>query len=103
MSDDNVIDMTVLTLADFSSHVQHPFPLQAGDRRLTLVLEEAVELRPAQGQLPAAFSLIFRGPEAPILAQGTYKFEHPTRGPVDIFIVPVGKDAAGVRYQAIFS
>lgn len=51
----------------------------------------------------AAFSLLFRGPAATPLAQGTYLFEHSEVGKIELFIVPVGEDDAGRSYEAIFS
>lgn len=48
------------------------------------------------------FTLAFRGPRATPLKQGTHRFNHP-RCTADIFIVPVGLDADGYRYEAIFN
>lgn len=50
-----------------------------------------------------SFSLLFRGPSAPVLGQGTYPFVSERLGKFDLFIVPIGKTAAGVEYQAIFN
>lgn len=49
------------------------------------------------------FSLLFHGPEVRPLLQGTYPFEHPVLGAFDLFIVPVGRDAAGRYYEAIIN
>jgi hypothetical protein len=49
------------------------------------------------------FSLIFRGPMTPVLPQATYRFERAGFDPLDIFIVPVGTDEAGMRYEAVFN
>jgi hypothetical protein len=92
-----------LTVADFSSLVDHPFAVSVGKERLTLSLMEATELKASRPDVRAAFSLLFRGPAAQMIPQGTYEFAHPSLGPVSIFIVPVGADANGVRYQAIFN
>jgi hypothetical protein len=48
------------------------------------------------------FSLIFRGPRQPVLSQRIYNFDLGELGSFDIFIVPIGPDASGMRYQAIF-
>jgi hypothetical protein len=37
------------------------------------------------------------------LPQATYRFEHETIGAFDLFIVPVGRTAQGVSYEAVFS
>ncbi len=49
------------------------------------------------------FSLIFRGPVQWFLPQRTYPVEHDTLGRFDLFIVPVGPDPEGMRYQAVFN
>ncbi len=49
------------------------------------------------------FSLIFRGPPEPCLAQQTYELQHSAMGTFDLFLVPVGADADGMTYEAVFS
>ena len=95
--------MRMLELADFSECIDRQFTIVAGEERLKLVLAEAVEAKGGRPGNRAPFSLIFRGPAEPLLPQATYNIEHPRLGPLDIFIVPIGKDEHGVRYQAIFS
>jgi hypothetical protein len=38
-----------------------------------------------------------------VLPQRIYPFEHPDLGAFEVFIVPVGADPDGVRYEAVFS
>jgi hypothetical protein len=49
------------------------------------------------------FSLIFRGPLQPFLPQGTFRMEHDKMGTLDLFLVPIGKEEDGFRYQAVFN
>jgi hypothetical protein len=49
------------------------------------------------------FSIVFRGPSQPVLAQMTYRIEHAVLGSFDLFIVPIGPDEAGMRYEAVFA
>ena len=49
------------------------------------------------------FSLLFRGPVDPFLSQGTYRLDHAELGALDIFLVPIGPDAEGMRYEAVFA
>jgi hypothetical protein len=51
----------------------------------------------------SGFSLVFRGPVEPLLPQRTYRVVHDELAEMDIFIVPIGRDEAGARYEAIFS
>jgi hypothetical protein len=48
------------------------------------------------------FSVVFRGPLEPILMQRIYRFEHDALGAFDLFIVPIGPDESGMRYEAVF-
>jgi hypothetical protein len=93
----------MLELSDFSEHVDREFAFVAGEKRLTMVLAEAVAASGGQpgGRIP--FSLLFLGPADPVLPQAIYDIEHPRLGLLDIFIVPIGKDEHGIRYQAVFS
>ena len=49
------------------------------------------------------FSLHFRGPATPALVQRTYRLEHAQLGALDIFLVPIRRDAAGMIYEAVFT
>jgi hypothetical protein len=97
----------ILTLADFSPHLNRRFPLRLAEGGgLDLELIEAKALK-AHGSPRARepFSLIFRGPRERQLEQGTYDFGHPTLGGVSLFIVPLGPegDPDGTHYQALFN
>jgi len=62
---------------------------------------QALPQPPFNGRQP--FSLIFIGPPEPLLPQRIYGLVHERLPALDIFLVPVAADAAGVRYQAVFS
>ncbi len=55
------------------------------------------------GRVVAGFSLVFTGPSEPVLVQRTYRLVHDELGDLDIFIVPIGRDDTGVRYEAVFN
>ena len=88
-------------LAGFSAQCGTRFAVVGLDG-VALDLFEAV---PLDGQAPdeRRFSLMFRSPAQPILPQATYTLEHAVLGALAIFLVPVGRDAAGAQYQAIFN
>ncbi len=94
-----------LTYGDFFERVGEEFRVPADGAGIAIVLVEATDLTrpesPAPGRRP--FSLIFRGPRAPVLPQRTWPLEHPTLGRLEIFLVPIGPDGAGMRYEAIFN
>ena len=49
------------------------------------------------------FNLLFRGPRSPYARQGTHRLEHDRLGTLEIFLVPLGPDATGMRYEAVFT
>ena len=68
---------------------------------IELILTEAKE---AQNGPAISISLIFQGPEEPVLAQATYSLQHPSLGAFALFLVPIaGPDPTIRRYQAILS
>lgn len=74
-----------------------------GGRTVQLLLVEA-ERKDGGAHAPRpAFSLLFHGPPEPLLAQGTYRFEHASFGVMEIFIVPLGRDEHGATYEAVFA
>lgn len=91
---------------DFADKVEDVFVVSdVAGRSLPLTLAEAKPL-PERLSLPgirAPFSLIFRGEETGVLEQRLYRVVHDSLGELDLFLVPVGKDAQGVSYQALFN
>jgi hypothetical protein len=50
-----------------------------------------------------SFSLIFQGPAGPLLPQRIYTLERPDCGPSELFLVPIARDANGIKYEAVFN
>ena len=49
------------------------------------------------------FSLVFVGPARFVLPQQTYRVEHDSLGELDLFLVPIGPNGGGMRYEAVFT
>jgi hypothetical protein len=49
------------------------------------------------------FSVVFTGPTEPVLPQGICLIMHEKLEPLSLFIVPIGPDEKGMRYEAIFN
>jgi len=49
------------------------------------------------------FSVLFSGPQEPLLEQSTYQIDHSAMGSFDLFIVPVQSDENGSVYEAVFN
>jgi hypothetical protein len=97
-----------LTHEHFAPLVGEDFAVAAAEDVLAMRLDEATASalpggRGPQGQERAQFSLHFRGPATPVLPQGTYVVTHPALGDQELFLVPLGRDADGVRYEAAFA
>jgi hypothetical protein len=90
----------VLTIDDFAKRVGKAFEVPVRGHRLSLVLEAAQDL-PGSSRIGGAFRLEFLGPVDPVLGQGLFPFEI-ARERFDIFIVPIGRDQRGARYEAVF-
>jgi hypothetical protein len=73
---------------------------------LELVLAEATALSGATappGAFRAPFRLTFCGPAEPVRTQSIVPLENDALGRLEIFVVPIGPDANGMRYEAIFT
>jgi hypothetical protein len=94
------------TAEDFRQHLGTKFGVRvATPRPLELELNEVKDYTPRANEPGGMerFSLFFYGPGDIMLNQGTFALEHPSMGEVTLFIVPVGKDARGFRYEVVFN
>ena len=94
--------MRALTWDDFASAAGTAYSVAAGSHEHELVLDRAEKIASA-GRDGGAFRLEFLGPADPVLPQATYAFRRAGDEPLEIFVVPVGRDASGTRYEAIFN
>ncbi|HJV41343.1 DUF6916 family protein [Caulobacter sp.] len=97
--------MQLLSSADFASQANTSYELWLGDGAMNLTL---VDIRPLPaaahaGSMRQPFSLIFRSSVRHVLPQRTYQLKNAASGVQEVFLVPVGRDAAGVLYEAIFN
>jgi hypothetical protein len=102
--------LETFTLATFAPRLGETFRIRADAQTLLdLVLVEATDLSGPAGaggaerRPRAPFSIVFRGPPAPLLPQRIYGLEHDRLGAFDLFLVPIGPDAQGMRYEAVFA
>jgi len=98
-----------LTHATFAPLVGSRFTLRVSENstiEVELTQAETLPLRAGRnGQMPsrAPFALIFRGPREFVLGQRIYSLEREGFGPEGIFLVPIGPDAHGQQYEAVFN
>ena len=92
------------TIGTFSGHLGETFriyPEDAGPLEVELTSATGLGEDPEHGGRP--FSIVFRGPKDVLLSQRIYRMEHAEIGAFELFLVPIGPDEAGLRYEAVFT
>lgn len=103
--DEPWMSATDFTLELFEPLCGDVFDISDGTATLRATLIEAADLREAQGagRRSRQFSLVWRGPPGALLPQRIYDVSHPALGSMELFLVTLGPDAEGVRYEAVFT
>lgn len=108
------MELEDLRAEHFEEHVGREFRLATEDGdELELTLVEAKVVGGGSADRRRPFSLLWRGPREPLLAQGIYTLAAPAEsealGRLDLFLVPLGPDggsageAQGLLYEAVFT
>jgi hypothetical protein len=98
------MELADVTHSTFSELVGDVFTLEVDDLSLELTLDAAdARAAPADPEARTPFSLVFSAPADRPLDQGMYPIGHPELGVLDFFIVPIGRDENGTRYEAVFA
>jgi hypothetical protein len=58
---------------------------------------------PSPSPRSAPFAIELAGPADPLLPQAIYPVVHPQHGRLDLFVVPIARDAMQARYEVIFN
>ncbi len=93
-----------LTIESFEPHVGTSFWLRNNEQKIELRLTRAARVMESEAARlnRTAFSLYFLGPV--LLPQQIYRLTHDGfSDPLDLFLVPIGKVAAGFNYEAVFT
>lgn len=95
----------VLDFEDFARHRHERFRVALENAELDVELIEATDLGLAAvvAGRRRTFSLVFRGPRETALPQRIHSLTHAALGELEIFLVPIGPDGVGMRYEAIFN
>jgi len=88
---------------DFDAVGSQPLLLTGAHAQLPVEITEVRRIKsPSLREQP--FSVVFRHRDARQHSpQGIYRMDLPGRGAIDLFIVPIGPDAQGMRYEAVFN
>lgn len=98
-----------MEVTTFTGRVGELFRVAIDDA--TTLATRLIEVTPARGAEAGAmragrrtpFSLVFRSPPGALLPQRIYRLHHDGLGALDLFLVPIGPDEEGMRYEAVFS
>lgn len=98
-------DLSELTADDFKNQLHQNIDIFFNpEMPVTVEVLEVENLELYSTLERKSFSIVFRmNGEKGHYPQGTYPVEHPDFGKLDIFLVPIGADQEGMRYQSIFS
>ena len=94
-----------ITAQDFLSYINQSIkiifePSVTLDAKIIEVEEKVQNL--SDFRIP--FSVVFRTSQKDeYYSQGTYVILHPTKGELHVFLVPIGPDDRGMRYEAVYS
>ena len=95
-----------LTFDEMKGHLGTVFHTEAGGRAIDLELLDARKVMESAAARLARhpFSLYFGGPHDTLLPQAIYRLHHDAFSePLDIFLVPVEKQAGRYVYEAVFT
>jgi hypothetical protein len=97
--------LDTLELSDFEPHVNQIIPIRfTPDVVIPATLIEAKTINSSSTLPRKPFALTFRtNQKNEYYSQAIFEIQHPLKGTLEIFLVPIGPDEAGMRYEAIFS
>lgn len=94
------------TIDRFLPHVGEVFHVVLEDaRELPILLTEIARLATegSRRRTREPFSLVFHAAPGSQLEQQVYRIERPGMEPFDCFLVPIGPDQHGMRFEAIYT
>lgn len=97
------MELATLTAAMFEPLRGTTFRVVPGDVDAFAVELVAVSEIEHRGPSRPQFSLLFRGGPDPPLPQRIYRIEHDDLDALELFLVPLGPDDVGQRYEAVFT
>lgn len=96
--------LETVSVQSFLPLVGRPFSFRSGGQELSVTLQAAGEIGGHRGSPSREpFRLEFIGPLAPVWSQGIYGLSGENLPELEVFFVPIGPNAQGMRYEAIFN
>lgn len=92
-----------LRVEDFSLPDGQLLSLQRDDVAISCSVDSVRRLPAHHLRTHPPFAVTLRGPQTPSLPQGMASLRHPTRGLLELFIVPIGPCDGGLGYELTFN
>jgi hypothetical protein len=92
-----------ITHESFESILGDNVAVRAEDIDFQAVVKSVNLLRESPGQGRQPFSVVLQSQDTENHGQRTYRLSHPDLGDLELFLVPVGGDEEGIRYEIIFN
>ncbi|GAA4745906.1 DUF6916 family protein [Flavisolibacter ginsenosidimutans] len=98
------VALQLLTASDFQSQVSKDFSIHFPNEVATAQLVKVVEMPPYANVERKPFSILLQTTQKDhYYQQAIYTIEQPALGSMQIFLVPVECNEAGMQYEAVFS
>ena len=96
------MELEALTRESFAENLNTKFrvPAESGEPLELELIEVSEQVRVGAAM---SFSVVFRGASSFLLPQRIHHLEHEHLGALDLFLVPIAREADGFRYEAIFN
>lgn len=94
------------TIDRFLPHVGEVFHVMVGDAQEMPILLSEISRLATEGsrrRTREPFSLVFHAPPGSCLEQQIYRIERQGLEPFECFLVPIGPDHFGMRFEAIYT
>ena len=94
------------TQESFSQHINTKFRVDLETPRpveLELISVKGYQSDANEQQGMERFTALFLGPPDLFLPQQTYPLRHDEMGDLNVFLVPIGRDESGFRYEAVYN
>ncbi len=96
------ISVELPTKQEFAENVDSNFHAHLeGGNNFDFLLTQIDEI--VSNEVQENFTLLFQAPAIAPPSQGIYRLEHDVLGAMELFLVPVSRDADGLYYEAVFN
>jgi hypothetical protein len=97
--------LTTIEITDFNPYLNQVLNIGFSEEvTLPALLLEVTHLSGYSPLARSPFSIVLRTEQkTAYYQQGIYTIQHPAKGNMAVFLVPLGMDKEGMKYEAVFS